>query len=82
MRMNDVKLAAQLLGKGINTVFARQAQLRAAGKETTVEAIAEQYGPLSELGFMAYSGALELTPTGKAQLEAWATRHNIEGNHE
>ena len=79
MRMDDVKLASRLLGKGINTIFARLAQLRAAGKETTVQAVAEQYGPLSELGFMAYSGGLELTSTGKEQLKAWAARHNIGG---
>lgn len=77
MKWQERSLASYLLNRAPASLFVQLKAAVAEGKPRTLASLATLQSPLAELGYMAFSGELELTPTGAGQLKAWRERHNI-----
>jgi hypothetical protein len=79
MTAEDRVVAGLLLNRKLTAVSRLAAIARASGLGDSLEALARLTSPLAELGFLAYSGKLELTSAGQETLSAWRQRHGIGG---
>jgi len=77
VKWRERALAGELLNRSPASLFVQLKAASAEGRPRTLETLASLQSPLAELGYLVYSGALEVTPTGAAQLLAWKSRRNI-----